>query len=263
MSFREDVFSDLQNDLCCPLLADEYFADINVIDYRKADMLSELEMALSPLSAKAGKLGVVVLVLPLVISDTFVEGSNMLPRQCRVTYRVLENPLVNFGTDGTRKSALSVCSRIGRVLKHYVLEGLAKNLVPDAQFIVPVEDEFAPVAYEVAFTCLEEVDQNVAQCDRPQMTIVGGNVLHMSCSTPDATIYYTLDGGYPHPTNPNGFTVRTYDAPFTIEGEFLIRAGAFKSGYLPSSIVAARFDRIGEEAGGGIAEEGGGVLTQS
>lgn len=264
MSFREDVFQDLQNDLCCPLLADEYFANINVIDYRKQDILSEIEMTLSTLASKAGKLGVCVVALPLVISDEFKEGTASHPRNIRVTYRVYENPLVNNGAGGTLKAALSVCSRIHHVLKHYILGGLATGLVPADDFIVPIDDPMAPVTYEVSFNAMENVDQNFVKCAWPDFdydAVTG--ILQLTCSTPDVTIYYTLDGGYPHPTNPNGFTVVQYTGPITIEGEVLVRAGAYKEGYLPSNINAARFNLIGDDLGGALAEEGGGALAQS
>jgi hypothetical protein len=265
VSFREDVFSDLQNDLCCPLLADEYFADINVFDYRKEEIGNLIEMSLSVATAKAGKIGVCVVVMPLVIVDDFRDADARHPRRITATYLVLENPLFNHGTNGTGKPALSVCSRLGHVLKNYVLGGLATGLVPgDGSYIQPAENPLAPIAYEVSFTCYENVDQNFVKCAMPDFeydTVTG--ILTLSTATPDATIYYTLDGGYPHPTNPNGFTVSTYSGPITIEGEVLVRSGAFKEGYIPSNISAARFDRISDQLGDSLAEEGGGELTQS
>ncbi len=267
MSFREDVFSDLQNDLCCPLLADEYFSDINVIDYRKQDCASLIEMSLSIGTAKASKVGVCVIVLPVAVTDDYREGDSRHPRKILASYLVLENPLFNNGTNGTRKPALSICSRIGHVLKHYILGGLATGLVPsDGAYIKPsppIEGIEAQVIYSVEFEAFENVDQDFVKCVAPDFDYddVTG-ILLLSTATPDATIYYTLDGGYPHPTNPNGFTVTTYTGPITIEGEVLVRAGAFKENYIPSNIAAARFDRLSDLLGGSISEEGGGVLLQ-
>jgi len=264
VSFREDVFTDLQNDLCCPLLADAYFADINVIDYRKQNILQEVELSLSSLKSKVGKIGVCVVALPVVITDTFKEGTPFHPLQCHVTYRVLENPLINMGARGTKKPAPSICSRIRRILKAYRLGGFATNLVPADPFVDWVQVDEAPVAFEINFTCFEHVDQNEAKCASLGYyynSVTG--VLQLSCSTPDATIYYTLDGGYPHPNNPNGFTILTYTGPITIEGEVLVRAAAFKVGYLPGDVWASRFNMIGDGMGGLLGEEGGGAITQS
>mgnify|MGYP001590183010 FL=1 len=265
MSFREDVFSDLQNDLCCPLLADEYFADVSVFDYRKENILTAIEMSLSALTAKATKIGACVVVMPLAVVDDYRDGANNAPRRVVATYRVIENPLVNNGTNGTRKPALSICSRIGHVLKHYILGGFATGLVPDdGAYIAAVDDDVAPIVYDVSFTCYEVVDQNFVKAVMPEFDYddVTG-VLTLTTATPDSTMYYTLDGGYPHPTNPNGFTVTQYIGPITIEGEVLVRAGAFKEGHMPSNIAAARFDRIGDMLGGALGEEGGGALLQS
>jgi hypothetical protein len=207
-----------------------------------------------------------VLVLPIGVTDDFRNADSKHPRRIIVTYLVLENPLFNNGANGTKKPALSICSRLGHVLKHYILGGLATGLVPgDGAYIVPVVNEMAPIAYEVSFTCFETVDQNFHQCAMPSFdydSVTG--IMTLATATPDATIYYTLDGGYPHPTNPNGFTINTYTGPITIEGEVLVRAGAFKENHIPSNISAARFDRLSDMSGAGeLAEEGGGGLVQS
>ena len=69
MIFREDVFTDLQNDLACPLLADQYFADVGVFDYRKEEIGSLIEMSLGMVTEKQSKIGACVIVMPLVITD--------------------------------------------------------------------------------------------------------------------------------------------------------------------------------------------------
>ncbi len=258
MSFREDVFGDLQNDACCPLLADEYFADIHVFDYRKEGIASLVEQALGGYTAKAGKLGVAVVALPLAINDENREGDSKHPRRVILSYRVLENPMFNNGSAGTRKSALSVCSRIGHVLKHYILGGFATGMVPDDPWIVPIDDpdQNVPVAYEVRFVFLENVDQDYFKVEMPMFLYdnVTGQ-LEILTATPDATIYYTLDGGYPHPTNPNGFTINTYTGPLTMEGQWFIRAAAFKENYLPSNVNALRAMELADQLGGGLGQE--------
>lgn len=265
MIFREDAFSDLQNDLVCPLLADQYFADIGVFDYRKEEIVDLISMSLGLVTEKQSKIGVCVVVMPLVITDDFRDGDTRHPRRVTATYLVMENPLFNHGTNGTGKPALSVCSRIGHVLKHYILGGLASGLVPaEGSYIKPAENPLAPIAYEVSFDCYENVDQIIYKCDMPQFSYDGvTGILTLSTATPDATIYYTLDGGYPHPSNPNGFTVLTYSGPITITGEALVRAGAFKEGFIPSNIAAARFDAVGDGLGDMLGEEGGGSITIS
>jgi hypothetical protein len=247
---REDILRDLQNDLQWPLLVDEYFTDIGVIDYRKAELETEVQKTLSVISEKTGKCGVGVVVMPLRATDNYLNATNVHPLTIRASFLILEVPAINMGDAGTKKSALSVASRIRHLLKHYVLGGFASGLVPDGEnFIVPVEDPIAPVAYEVNFTCMEVVDQNLFKCaDLVPAYDTTAGTLQLSCTTPDATIYYTLDGGYPHPLN-TGSTVATYSGPITIEGEVLVRAAAFKESHLPGNVFAARFNQIGDEDG--------------
>lgn len=252
---REDILRDLQEDLRWPLLADEYFADIGVIDYRVAELDTEVQKALSIVSEKTGKCGVGVVVMPLRASDEFRNASTTHPLQVRCTFLVLEAPTINQGPAGTGKSALSVVSRIRHVLKHYILGGLASGLVPDAEnFIVPVDDPIAPVAYEVNFVALEQIDQNLFKCEvvTSEYDSVAG-ILQLACSTPDVAIYYTTDGSYPHPSN-TGHTVTLYTGPITIEGETLIRAAAFKESHLPGNVSAWRFNLIGDQQGGDLGQ---------
>jgi hypothetical protein len=266
--FREDTLRTLQEDLRWPLLADEYFSDVGVVQYQTAELEHEIRRMLTPVSEINAKCGVGVVVMPLRAGDRLLDASSKHPLTVRATYLVLEVPEINKGPGGVGKPALSVCSRIRHVLKHYILGGIASPLVPDGEnHIVPVDDPICPVAYEVNFNCFDHVDQNFFKVTAPVFDYddVQG-LLSIACGTPDVTIYYTLDGSYPYTSsaNPNPAAV-VYTGPITIEGEPLVRAAAFKESYLPSNVVAARMNLIGDQSGSGAAmgEEGGGGLQQS
>lgn len=261
--FREDTLRSIQNDLQWPLLADEYFVDVPVIQYQKQELDAEVNRMLSIVTEKQGKVGVAVVVMPIAATDRYLEASSKHPLFLRATYLVLEHPEINKGPAGVGKPALSVCSRIRHLMKHYILGGYASPLVPDEEnFIVPVEDPLAPVAYQITFRCLENIDQNFFKVIEPMFALdnVRG-ILTITCDTPDATIYYTLDGTYPYTSsaNPNAGAV-VYTGPITLEGEVLVRTAAFKESYLPSNVNAARFNLIGDETGAGtpLGEEGAG-----
>jgi len=256
--FREDTLTALQEDLKWPLKADEYFADINVFDFHQKNLEHAITNALgvlTPMAAgvanPAGKIGACVVVMPLTAVDDYRDASHNHPLTVRVTYRVCEDPVLNKGTNGTQKPALSICSRVRRVLKNQILGGYAEGLVPDGeQFIVPVEDGIAPLCYDVNFVTLEKVDQNVERVCMPVFAYDDTNAqVTLSCDTPNATIYYTLDGAYPHPLN-TGHGVTAYTGPFTIEGEVLVRAAAFWEAHLPSHVAALRMSLIGSQDGG-------------
>lgn len=247
---REDTLRNLQRDLKGPLLADEYFADINVVEFQTEELESKILQSVGLLTPTGGKIGACVVVMPLAARDEKLEASRNHPLTCDVTYRVCEHPVFNFGPNGTKKAALSIASRLRRVLKHYILGGFASGLVPNReQFIVPVEDGIAPVCFDVRFVCNEHVDQNNVRVGMPTMQYdeTTGTVT-LACATVDARIYYTVDGSYPFTSGraPNPSAIE-YTAPFTAEGEFLLRCAAFKEAHLPSYVYAARFDQIGQD----------------
>jgi hypothetical protein len=65
----------------------------------------------------------------------------------------------------------------------------------------------------------------------------------ISSSTPDATIYYTLDGSEPTHLS------EEYMAPLALEGIVHIKARAYKEGWLPSEIAEAEYEIIITESG--------------
>jgi hypothetical protein len=65
----------------------------------------------------------------------------------------------------------------------------------------------------------------------------------ISCSTPNATIYYTLDGSEPNHLS------EEYFAPLTLEGIVHIKARAYKVGWLPSDITEADYEIVVTESG--------------
>ena len=67
--------------------------------------------------------------------------------------------------------------------------------------------------------------------DHPAGFYTSSFPLVISSATPDAQIYYTLDGTVPTPTNGT-----LYTGPITISGESNVRAAAFATGYLSSTV---------------------------
>lgn len=252
---REDGLTNLQNDLRWPLLADEYFNDIPVFDYRKENIESQIQQTLSAYAGKSSKIGASVIVLPIAARDDYRDASPAHPLTCTITYRVLEHPIFNLGTNGTKKPALSICSRIRRILKNYIAQGYAASpLSPDPEsFIIPVEDPIAPVAYEVVFQVLEGTDQaiyKVRNCVIDYDSVTG--ILSLSNETPDAAIYYTLDGTFPYTSAlATNASAVAYTGPITMEGEWFIRAAGYAAGYLPGNVIALRSTDISDQTGSG------------
>ncbi len=62
--------------------------------------------------------------------------------------------------------------------------------------------------------------------------------LTMTCSTPDAIIYYTIDGSEPYVQTARSFTGTRYANPVRIAKTTTVRAIAVKQGWTPSRLVA-------------------------
>jgi len=250
---RVNALRDLQEDLRWPLLADEFFADIGVIDYHTAELETQVARMLSPFNEVDGKCGVAVVVMPITATDRFTDGGAGHPLFVRVTFLVLEVPLINMGEAGTGKSAIAICERIRQVMKHYCLGGFAEPLVPADPTFEVGEDPIAPVVWQVNFETFAGVDQALAKPSRVRFDYsdVTGEMT-LSCATPDVTIYYTLDGSFPftgaREANPSAVV---YTGPIIMEGEWVIRAAAFAPGYRPGDVTLKRSTDIAAMDGAG------------
>lgn len=66
-----------------------------------------------------------------------------------------------------------------------------------------------------------------------------GTLIELTCSLPEATIYYTLDGTCPcDETSPS---VKKYEAPIPLTAELIIKAFAKAPGYADSEVVELKF----------------------
>ncbi len=65
--------------------------------------------------------------------------------------------------------------------------------------------------------------------------VVAGTLVTITCDTPDATIYYTLDGSVPAENS------EEYTAPFAINADVTVKAVAVKEGMANSSVAVAEY----------------------
>lgn len=250
---RVSALRDFQEDLRWPLLADEFFSNLGVIDWRAAELETEVVRLLTTVSEKNSKCGAGVIVMPLKATDDLPDASAAHPLFCVVTFLVLEVPAINRGDSGTKKSALEIAERIRQVMKHRILGGFATPLAPADPTIEVVEDPIAPIALEVRFHARVGVDQAMYKVANPVFdynSVTG--ILTISCETPDRALYYTLDGSYPYTSalDPNPGAV-LYTGPIQMEGEWFIRAAGFAAGYLPGNVNALRSTDISDMSGEG------------
>lgn len=143
--------------------------------------------------------------------------------------RVNENPLVNFGERGSQIEAEQCCADLLGTL-HQWQRG-SQTLVADRRAVREMESE-GSIEFHVVFRqklAATRQSRTVA----PAIGYAGGNVT-LSSATPDASIYYTLDGSSPAPGNTSA---TLYTAPFAAEAGAFIRAAAFSASRIGSAII--------------------------
>ncbi len=73
--------------------------------------------------------------------------------------------------------------------------------------------------------------------------------LTITCTTPDSTIYYTIDGSTPYSEARQGFIGRPYAGPILIDQTTCIRAVATRAGWMPSNVDTQTYIFLDEVLG--------------
>ena len=145
---------------------------------------------------------------------------------------VLENILQNMGPNGTGMSCEEAATHV-MLAGHQFLIADGRALACDGMEPMNVDQqEFqADVAYEIKFRCPAGWTQE-PECAMPTVT-VGEASISVSCATPAAQIWVTLDGSMPEPANPTAFQA---SGPFDYDGPpCVLRAAAYHESLNPSS----------------------------
>lgn len=226
------------------LEADSYFSDIAIVVADDNEVLAELKRKQGVISSKLGKRGMCVVVLPLEADDN---QTNVLfgPMTLSPRFQVIENVALNRDRNGTGKTSLQVARRVKDVIKSTVLEGLTGAMVPDNPCIeaIDLSGEIGPngKAHQVSFRCLEACVQSAQQVAMPIVAAVEENKVGITCATADATIYYTLNDGYPSAEE----NAEVYAAPIDVpEDGLVLRACAYKAGMIGSVVVRKAVQRV-------------------
>lgn len=257
------------------LASESYFGDIGLYVMRprkKADgtvntvpqITQKIEEALNGLVPKGAKAGAAVTVYMPVVSVPQADAQGLFT--VAVVLRVQENPLVNMGAAGTRKSAESIGLEVIRSLNGWVPHGVANQLYCDREAMVfneQVSGTSGKWTYDVTVATHLEIEE----ADRvmiPRISTVGDGpvTVTITCATADATIYYTLDESFPSAANAEALV---YSEPLTLTESATLFTAAYKSGLSGSHVQHAEItvgdlvadagagDRIVYDAGAQIA----------
>jgi len=244
-------FVQLQEDLTQGLLCESALQYINVVQYRKLRLQSEIDWSAiyaAPRNGRAG-CGIVVEMPTFEVLHPNVSGpvGNLV-----LSCVVLEEPNLNADpATGTQMSAEAVSKfildsshqwEIGGVgvmaavreairglwrtedLRGVVAPGSLRDAIWDAQRFEGL------VAYRVKLQ-MQAAGRPVARASQPTAQQQQAEVT-LACATEGAEVYYTTDGSFPGPGNPRA---AKYRGPFQASGS-VVRYAAYRGGMFRSGV---------------------------
>jgi hypothetical protein len=232
-------FVTLQNDIYYALLSRDKLATINVKQYRKMVIQSELDMKLIYLTIRGGANGAGILVeMPtLTVNKPNVVGPVL---EVEFPILVMEQPTINMQQNGgTMISAETICQTVLETLHHFSLGQGALRTLPTA--VTPATEYRGVIAYRchLGFTSAGAPTQRTGLV---QLSM-NADLATMTCNAdPTAQIFYTLDGSFPTSTYGGNPQSQLYqNSPVSAPSGTVIRACAYVGGKIGGSLVTAVF----------------------
>jgi len=205
-----------------------------------AQIQSTIDSALNALSARNGKAGLAATVLMPVL-DTKEQELPGPYLHLRCTVRIQENVMVNMGQNGTLVPSEDFAIAVAQALHLWTPGGVAGVIRCASETVAPNLHFDPRVTYDVNVEA-ELTNPSMPRTCAPVITAAEGFIT-LASSTPDATIYYTLDGSTPYPASGELVTTaRLYTTPLSTPASgSLLRAAAYSAGNRGSDIVWQQF----------------------
>lgn len=218
------LLKQLEQEIADRLASGADFAGITVLADPQKNIVDEISQSLAKLKT---------LIAPLVTGAADESPNIPSPyfNRIDISVGIFQNPLLK----GNDADVWTLAEKVAARLKGWTPDSLSNCLTPKKPTIERVADKnlnILSVGFETKGGFIAELEQVAAPgIDRVSNT----NTIILSCATPLAPIYYTLDG-----TNPNPFTGTLYAAPFDIVPPVTLRARAGRWGWLASKITTQR-----------------------
>ncbi len=227
--------------------ADPYFDDIGLFILRPrysesgqsddqqsfAVIQTRIDQLIAGESRKSGHYGAAVTFL-MPEGDTTKPNPSGPQMEFVFTARIQEMPIINFGPNGTRKSAEEIALYIVQLF-HLAMFNGGNSLYADVATLTPSTDYAPKVTYDVRF----RMQGNLRAPVKCAMAIITPNsgaspqTVTLTSATGGAAIYYTIDGSYP---SSRGKTAQLYSGPITVAFACTLRAAAELAGSQQSSV---------------------------
>jgi hypothetical protein len=220
----------IQPDLVAKLNSEPFFSDINVFAIREERVESEIKQALAGTQPKAGKIGAVVEVMMPMIRTPNKNAPGPIAELSQII-RVKENPTLNLGKNGTKKTAEAIALQILQLFHGFYLQGLLQSLYPAPDAMEHNRDFWPMVTYDVKLGALFPLAP-LAKLPMPGISSPAQTVT----LTGQGTIYYTTDGTFPGPGNS---AAHRFSAPFTVPSGTVVRTAVYDPAFAGSDILMA------------------------
>lgn len=226
-------FVQLQDDVTLALESAERLASINIVQYRKLRLQSEIDWSSIWQTVRNGRSGGGL----LVEMPTFEAPHPNLPgpdRDLTVSVVGIEEPNLNFSpATGTLLSCEEFTQIALEELHQLLIEGLGGLYAAKTAF--REAPEFQGVVAYRASLFMRGPQAPLARVALPTIIEAGLNVT-LATTTAGATIFYTLDGTFPGPANPGAMQ---YLGAFDMVSGQTVRWAAYLTGLMGSHIGQA------------------------
>jgi hypothetical protein len=189
------------------------------------------------INKKIGQLKTVIVPKVVGADDNHPNVNGVWFDEIRLSVGVIQNPLLASADH----APLEICEEIHKAFKNWTPDSLSNALNPLKPGIQETQSEGLNV-FDNNFVTSGGFQGALPQVATPVFT--GSNTqvsaASLTCDTPGAAIFYTVDGSKPFPRNSAGyfFAGPWLFAPFA---PVTIKARAFLAGYQPSNVVSKTF----------------------
>lgn len=226
-----------QKDVTATLLSAASLANVAIVSYREKRLANELDYRTTLEAGRNGKAGVMAVVM-LPSADAGEKNVTGPVLDWLFPVIVIELDAVNMEPQGgSLLSAEEVSQRVMDVLHHEADEKYGtwkvsgKPMAPETQFNFP-----GCIAYRTTFVLYCGRSEQTRRCAPVQvdLTTTPGQCA-LSCATPGAEVYYTLDGSSPGNASGGNPNSQLYAGPFPVAAGDTVRAAAYADGFNKST----------------------------
>ncbi|MCE0484234.1 MAG: chitobiase/beta-hexosaminidase C-terminal domain-containing protein [Methylacidiphilales bacterium] len=198
-------FKGLADQVRDELLADPFFSTIPALSGTQVVISEDPHDIVTAINAALNNIGLGVLVLLPVahVKDPNLPGPYFDPVE--VTIKVYENPTINRSASingGNNPTCYAAAMQICADLHQWLADGVDEGFI--VRECVPVaDDEY--IIYQMTISTQAGLQGEKPELEPVMADVVapGNQAVRLSCGTPGASIWYTLDGTTPAPRNPS------------------------------------------------------------